>query len=110
MKELRGISTLINTRQIAFINPPDAKDQPNPRSGSNSTTGGYYDPWGSEYAMAIDADYDNQVTPNPYGNNNGAGASPLRQGAIAWSLGKDKKLGNNGDRKFTNSDDVISWQ
>ncbi len=110
MKELRGISTLINTRQIAFINPPDAKDQSNPRSGSNTTTGGYYDPWGSEYAMAIDADYDNQVTPNPYGNNNGAGASPLRQGAIAWSLGKDKKLGNSGDGKFINSDDVISWQ
>src|SRR5437660_6939278 len=37
MKELRGISTAINTRQVAFINPPDAKDQTNPRSGSNTT-------------------------------------------------------------------------
>ena len=110
MKELRGISTAINTRQVAFINPPDAKDQTNPRSGSNTTTAGYYDPWGTEYAVAIDADYDNQITPNPYGNNAGAGASPLRQGAIAWCLGKDKKPGNAGDGRFTNSDDVISWQ
>jgi prepilin-type N-terminal cleavage/methylation domain-containing protein len=110
MKELRGISNLLNTRQIVFINPPDATDQTNPRSGSNTTTAGYYDPWGTEYSIAMDADYDNQITPNPYGNNNGAGSNPLRQGAISWSLGRDKKLGNNGDGKFTNSDDVISWQ
>ena len=63
---------------------------------------------GTEYAIAIDADYDNQITPNPYGNNNGAGASPLRQGVIAWSLGKDLTLGKGGS--YTNSDDVISWQ
>jgi hypothetical protein len=56
--------------------------------------------------VAIDADYDNQITPNPYGNNNGAGASPLRQGVIAWSLGKDKTQAT----AFKNSDDVISWQ
>jgi prepilin-type N-terminal cleavage/methylation domain-containing protein len=110
MKELRGITNSINTRQIVFINPPDAKDQTNPRSGSKITTAGYYDPWGTEYAIAMDADYDNQITPNPYGNSNGAGASPLRQGAIAWSLGRDNKLGTNGDGKFTTSDDVISWQ
>jgi len=110
MKELRGTSSTLNTRQIVFINPPDARDQTNPRSGTKTTTSGYYDPWGTEYAIAMDANYDNQITPNPYGNNNGAGASPLRQGAIAWSLGKDKKAGKNGDGKFTNSDDVISWQ
>jgi prepilin-type N-terminal cleavage/methylation domain-containing protein len=108
--ELRATTSALNTRQIAFISPPDAKDQNNPRSGIKSSTGGYYDPWGTEYAVAIDADYDNQITPNPYGSNNGAGASPLRQGVIAWSLGKDTKLGNDGHGKFTGSDDVISWQ
>ena len=109
LNELRGVGAL-NTRQIVFMVPPDARDQTNPRSGIKTSTGGYYDPWGTEYAIAMDADYDNQITPNPYGNNNGAGASPLRQGVIAWSLGKDTKLGNNGDAKFTNSDDVVSWQ
>src|SRR5438132_1912936 len=107
--ELRATTSALNTRQIVFINPPDAKDQTSPRSGIKSSTGGYYDPWGTEYAVALDANYDNQVT-NPYGNNNGAGADPIRQGAIAWSYGKDAKLGNNGDGKFTGSDDVISWQ
>ncbi|HXM74602.1 MAG TPA: prepilin-type cleavage/methylation domain-containing protein, partial [Chthoniobacterales bacterium] len=72
-------------------------------------------PWGTAYAVALDADYDNQVTPNPYGGSGGAGSSPIRQGVIAWSLGKEAKLGNNGDNLYKNasgvqSDDVISWQ
>ena len=108
--ELRATTTALNTRQIVFISPPDAKDQTSPRSGIKSSTSGYYDPWGTEYAIAIDADYDNQIANNPYGGNSGAGASPMRQGVIAWSYGKDKKLGNNSDGKFTASDDVISWQ
>jgi prepilin-type N-terminal cleavage/methylation domain-containing protein len=113
-KELRAITSTLNTRQIVFINPPNAKDQTIPRSGIKTSTGGYYDAWGTEYAIAMDANYDNQVT-NPYGNNNGAGPDPLRQGVIAWSLGADgclgtKQTGGGCDGIFTNSDDVISWQ
>src|SRR5947207_9181232 len=102
--ELRATSTTLNTRQIVFISPPDAKDQNDPRSGIKTSTGGYYDPWGSEYAVALDADYNNQVV-NPYTSN--AGATPnLQNGVIAWSLGKDRVQGTN----FKASDDVISWQ
>ena len=102
--ELRATSTTLNTRQIVFISPPDAKDQNNPRSGIKTSTGGYYDPWGSEYAVALDADYNNQVA-NPYTSN--AGATPnLQNGVIAWSLGKDGVQGTD----FNASDDVISWQ
>ena len=101
-------SNAINTRQIVFISPPSVKDIGNPRSGIGSN-GQNYDPWGTTYKIAIDGTYDNQIA-NPYGNNNGAGASPLRQGVIAWSYGKDIRVGNNGDGKFTGSDDVISWQ
>jgi type II secretory pathway pseudopilin PulG len=110
--ELRAKTVVLNTRQIVFISPPDVKDPATPRSGIGTTTGAgqYYDPWGTPYAVAIDADYDNQVTPNPYGASGGAGTSPVRQGVIAWSLGSDTKLGNNGDGLFTNSDDVVSWQ
>jgi prepilin-type N-terminal cleavage/methylation domain-containing protein len=111
LNELRAQDSYsLNTRQIVFISPANVKDDNNPRSGINGANGGYYDPWGSEYSIALDADYDNQIASNPYGSNNGAGPSPIRQGVIAWSLGKDRKLGNNGDGKFTNSDDVISWQ
>src|SRR5437867_3992238 len=102
--ELRATSTTLNTRQIVFISPPDAKNQNNPRSGIKTSTGGYYDPWGSEYAVALDADYNNQVA-NPYTSN--AGATPnLQNGVIAWSLGKDRVKGTD----FKASDDVISWQ
>ncbi len=102
--ELRATTIVLNTRQIVFISPPDAKNQTNPRSGIKTSTGGYYDPWGSEYAVALDADYNNQVA-NPYTSN--AGATPnLQNGVIAWSLGKDRVQGTN----FKASDDVISWQ
>jgi prepilin-type N-terminal cleavage/methylation domain-containing protein len=112
--ELRATTIVLNTRQIVFISPPDAKNQTNPRSGIKTTSGGYYDPWGTEYAVALDANYDNSTT-NPYGSSGGAGVDPVRQGVIAWSLGKDTKLGNNGNNIYktsagVQSDDVISWQ
>ena len=105
LNELRATSSSINTRQVVFINPPNAKDQSNPRSGIKTSTGGYYDPWGKEYAIAMDATYDNQIA-NPYTADTGAGPTTLRQGVIAWSLGSDGVQGTN----FNASDDVISWQ
>ena len=118
--ELRGCTAaagscpaaaVINTRQIAFISPPDVKDAANPRSGIGTAAanlGRYFDPWGNNYVIRIDGDYNNQVA-NPYTAN--AGATPnLTIGVIAWSLGKDG-LGGSGDKNSTNSsDDVISWQ
>jgi prepilin-type N-terminal cleavage/methylation domain-containing protein len=105
----------LNTRQIVYISPPLVKDPNNPRSGistntTNGTLGRYYDPWGAPYSLVIDNGYDNYV-PNPYGATGGAGVNPLAQGVIAWSNGVDLQLGdpNNGNR-YTNSDDVISWQ
>jgi type II secretory pathway pseudopilin PulG len=111
----------VNPRGIVFISPPDAKSLTNPRGGIVQTNvlvngvvtipaGTFVDPWGKTYKVAIDGDYDNQITTNPYGANNGAGAQPLRQGVIAWSFGKDKTLGKSGNNVYTGSDDVISWQ
>ena len=110
--ELRGVTTTLNTRQIVFLSPPDAKDPSNPRNGIQTTTGQYFDPWGTAYAMRMDWDYDNQVA-NPYTQN--AGYAPLRSGVIAWSFGKDKQSqsvpGPAPDKNAgTNNDDVISWQ
>ena len=108
LNELRATATKLNTRLIVFISPPDVKDPAKPQAGISRADNQFYDPWGRPYAVALDANYDNQITPNPYGDNNGAGASPLRQGVIAWSVGRDGTLGKNG--KFTGSDDIISWQ
>jgi prepilin-type N-terminal cleavage/methylation domain-containing protein len=107
---LRGLDLALNPRQIVFLSPPDAKDAANPRSGIGTTTstGQYFDPWGKNYVIRIDGDYDNDV-PNPYSSN--AGNTPkLRNGVIAWSLGTDQ-AGGMGDKKAgTAADDVISWQ
>jgi prepilin-type N-terminal cleavage/methylation domain-containing protein len=110
----------LNTRQIVFISPPDVKNSANPRSGIGTTGGAggnlgqYLDPWGTNYVIRIDGDYNNQL-PNPYGNNNGAGPDPLQQGVLAWSLGQDGCLGTKQSDSscngvFTNSDDVVTWQ
>src|SRR4029078_13178646 len=101
----------INTRQIVFISPPDAKDQTNPRSGMKTSNNQWYDTWGTPYLMEIDGGYDNQVA-NPYTAN--AGAVPLQIGVIAWSLGKDgtgATAAGSGDKNTgIYDDDVISWQ
>jgi type II secretory pathway pseudopilin PulG len=97
----------VNPRQIVYLSPRVLGRAP-VRSGIASDDGQFYDPWQTPYNVTIDGNYDNQITTNPYGNNNGAGPMPLPQGVIAWSLGKDHILGNGG--AFTGSDDVISWQ
>ena len=82
------------------------KNSASPRSGIGiavANRGQYFDPWGTNYVIRIDGDYNNQVV-NPYTAN--AGASPLNIGVIAWSLGSDQTQGTD----FSASDDVISWQ
>jgi prepilin-type N-terminal cleavage/methylation domain-containing protein len=121
--ELRGISIVLNTRQIVFISPPDVKDPNNPRSGIariNTNINGiavspneFVDPWGTPYDVEIDADYTNQIETNPYPDTDGsAGATPLRLGVISWSFGKDQTKGTKSpaSSNFKDSDDVISWQ
>ena len=102
----------INTRAIVFISPPDVKNPSQPKSGigTTSSTGQYFDPWGTAYNVEIDGNYDNQIT-NPYSDIDGsAGATPLRSGVIGWSYGSDLQLGTGGNGYYKDSDDVISWQ
>src|SRR3982751_1509286 len=74
-----------NARQIVFISPPDVKSSASPRSGIGTTAGAggnigqYFDPWGNNYAVRIDGDYNNQV-PNPYAPDTGAGVGTVNQG------------------------------
>jgi prepilin-type N-terminal cleavage/methylation domain-containing protein len=119
--ELRGCTAVtgscpaiasINTRQIVFISPPDVKNSASPRSGIGTAAGNlgqYFDPWGTNYVIRIDGDYNNQVL-NPYTAN--AGATPLQLGVIALSLGQDQSggIGSADKNAGTAADDVISWQ
>jgi type II secretory pathway pseudopilin PulG len=103
-------NSTLNTRQIVYISPPAVKNPTSPRSGIATQTAGsvnqgdFVDPWGTPYNVAIDGNYDNQLT-NPY--TAGAGPSPLTIGVIAWSWGSDQVPGT---ANFSASDDVISWQ
>ena len=118
---------LLNPRQIVFISPRSAQIGTLPRGGISQTAGSvgqYMDPWGSQYSVAIDTTYDNQIgTANPYSDTDGsAGVSPLQQGVIAYSLAKNgavgggtklnasfvDELGTAG--KFKGSSDILSWQ
>src|SRR5206468_2777543 len=83
----------LNTRKIVFLSPRQivggtrggVADTP-----SSGNPGIYYDPWGKSsnaaltgsgvYHITIDANYDNQITTNPYGATGGAGPQPLQQG------------------------------
>ncbi len=104
INELRAKNAVLNTRQIIFFSPPEDTSQLSPK-GKIGSDGQFCDPWGSAYSIAIDADYDNQVT-NPYTADTGAGPAAIRQGVVTWSIGKDKMQGTS----FNTSDDVISWQ
>jgi prepilin-type N-terminal cleavage/methylation domain-containing protein len=116
---LRAMDATNNPRQIVFISPPYVKNPTNPRSGiaTQATTingiavaiGDFVDPWGTPYNVAIDGNYDNQLT-NPYTADSGAGPSPLNIGVIGWSLGKDQAGGSGNKSSGAGDDDVISWQ
>ena len=88
---LRNITTdpnavALNPRQIVFLSPGGAKATTPPRGGisqSAGSVGQFFDPWGSQYAVLIDTNYDNTLT-NPYSDVDGsAGITPIRQGVIA---------------------------
>jgi prepilin-type N-terminal cleavage/methylation domain-containing protein len=124
--------TLLNPRQIVFMDVPPAKDQTHPKSGIQISTGRWYDPWGSPYNVAIDANYNGIVRAPSYTDllstyttalpPDTSGDVGVRTGIIAWSFGPNGLLGggNATDSNFSNekgtlfiyaeSSDVISWQ
>ncbi|HYR58447.1 MAG TPA: type II secretion system protein [Chthoniobacteraceae bacterium] len=114
-----NLTNKFNPRQIVFFEGKRVADSTAPRAGfaDGSTDpiveGNFYDPWGKEYNVVIDSNYDNQIgVDSQY--NDFAGNNAPRVGCGAFSLGKDNQLGNKGDKMYKNgttvSDDVISWQ
>jgi prepilin-type N-terminal cleavage/methylation domain-containing protein len=110
----------LNPRQIVFLSPGGAKNTVPPRGGIATADNCYYDPWGSQYAIVIDTNYDNTIT-NPYSDSDGsAGTTPLRVGAVAYSYGKNGALGGGSASSpytsesgsaglFKGSSDILSW-
>jgi prepilin-type N-terminal cleavage/methylation domain-containing protein len=87
---------------------------------SDSIQGAFFDPWGYQFAAAMDYDGNNFIDlgkyyPSDFGGSSkeNSGNAP-RQEAVAFSLGKDGKLGDNGNRIYKEPNkppnDVVSWQ
>ena len=115
----RPSAVTLNPRKIVFFEGKDASNSDAPKSGfatkdvNSIKTGAFVDPWGTEYGVAIDFDYDNQLGTLPYADFKDTKAP--QNGCGAFSLGKDGALGTKGDKLYkstsgTPSDDVISWQ
>ena len=125
-----GTVTALNPRQVVFLDAPTVKNTGQPTSGvipnNGSTTAGcWYDPWGSQYNVLINGNYDN-VLPNPYADS--PGGTPLTTGVISWSFGKNGQLGGGigplgtesgtfqsyfttpGVSSTPSTGDVVSWQ
>ncbi|MEA3212794.1 MAG: ral secretion pathway protein [Chthoniobacter sp.] len=108
----------LNPKRVVFFEGRLATDTQNPRAGfadrsDSASRGCFFDPWGKQYNVVIDANYDNAVTVTEQ-YSDFAGDHAPRVGVGAFSLGKDNQLGHEGDKRYqtgnTVSDDVVSWQ
>lgn len=108
-----------NPRRVVFFEGRGAADIVAPRAGFSDRSqdqakkGVFYDPWGKPYFVVVDSDYDNIIRLDNFYSDFSTTNAP-RVGVGAFAMGKDQKLGNNGDKIYkngsNNSDDVISWQ
>jgi prepilin-type N-terminal cleavage/methylation domain-containing protein len=120
---LRGIPGTIaevtNTRKVVYYEGKAVSNPALPKSGfldnvslapDPSKKGCFYDPWGTQYVVILDTNYDNQIDVSGiYSDFPASSDSPL-VGVGALSLGVDLQVGAGGNATFKGSDDVISWQ
>lgn len=118
----------INTRQTIYLDVPYAKSSAQPKQGlaakSGSTTpngnpinvGDWLDPWGNEYVLCIDSDYNGYTqcytlgySDLSYAKDPASSGNSLQTGCFGASMGADGKIGTNGVATFNGSDDVLSW-
>ncbi|MEI7957708.1 MAG: type II secretion system protein [Verrucomicrobiota bacterium] len=105
-----------NPRQIQFLQPKvvTAADTVATKSAVNSSSGKWYDPWGTQYIVFIDADYAGDIgagsiftdiTTNP---SFGVGVA-----SVGYYYVKNKKTQPDAlttPRAFSSITDLLSWQ
>ncbi len=112
-----------NPRRIVFFEGKSASDPANPKSGFLDQTGAFYDPWGKEYTVIMDSNYNDVIDTSFYGDfKETSQGTPTdtgaRTGVGVMTLGKDGEIGSpkdgvNGRFRGADgktSDDIISWQ
>ena len=114
----------LNPRKIIFFEGKAASDPAAPRSGflekggEAKNLGCYFDPWGKQYNVIIDTNYDNQIDVDQvYDDSEWKTEGRPRVGVGAFALGKDNLIGDKKqglENKYRDgqkvSDDVVSWQ
>ncbi len=95
-----------NYKKIPFLEARVAPDPENPRNGLGPDNK-FYDPWGNEYIIMIDGNYDGKFDEGWFIGEFKYDDSPGNTGSVAvWSYGKDGLPGKNGDKKLKGSDDA----
>jgi prepilin-type N-terminal cleavage/methylation domain-containing protein len=109
LKVLLGIeaegANMQNPRKIKFLSVKEGKANKNGimYNTAGTAVSGLYDPWGGNYNVILDADYDEKVKPAP--SAGGAAVTLNGRRAAAWSNGADA-ISNSGGRA---TDDVKTW-
>lgn len=104
----------LNPRRVPFFEGKAVTNPAQPRSGfvekgANDVKGCFYDPWGKQFCVVMDTDYDNKVDVQQYYQDVPKDEAP-RTGVVAFALGKDNQLGEKGAKRIKDSDDIASWR
>ena len=120
----------LNPKQVIYFEGKQVKDASKPKGGfppmtsSQPNNQNYFDPWGQEYAVFIDGDYDGKIdlyafyTDAMFRDPSASGATKVGVSVGVASLGPDRARGKatsssdfgGGNGVFKSSDDVITWQ
>jgi prepilin-type N-terminal cleavage/methylation domain-containing protein len=113
----------LNPRKIIFFEGRAVSDASAPRSGfieklDDENQGCFFDPWGKQYNVIIDTNYDNVIDVDQiYSDAEWQADARPHTGVGAFSMGKDNGIGEKKqslEGKFRDgqkiSDDVVSWQ
>jgi hypothetical protein len=110
---------IYNQRKIIFIEARSVPDPKHPRGGfldapdaPPGLKGCYFDPWGQQYCVVLGTSRRDELDLSPFYHDL-SGSSAPRVSVGVFSLGKDGKIGTNGDHFLRNgtvqSDDIFSW-
>jgi prepilin-type N-terminal cleavage/methylation domain-containing protein len=113
----------LNPRKIIFFEGRAVSDATAPRGGfiekvDDENQGCFFDPWGKQYNVIIDTNYDNVIDVDQvYSDAEWQADARPHTGVGAFSMGKDNGVGEKKqslEGKFRDgqkiSDDVVSWQ
>ena len=72
-------------------------------------SGSFTDPWGNNYYVAFDADYDGKIKDVVIAGLNASYSDTYRYTVIIWSKGNDRKAKSDTPADKTNEDNVYSF-